>query len=170
VGRALDDIAVELRDPLTGAAVPDGDVGELFLQADGMLDAYLSPWLPRRDILADGRWFRTGDLARRDADGFIFLVGRTNSVINSAGMKCFPEEIEAVLQSHPGVRAVRVFGREHPHYGAVPVADIVPRGLKPSAASLDAHCRTALARHKIPVEFRFVQELPLTSSGKIRRF
>ena len=85
-------------------------------------------------------------------------------------MKCFPEEVEAVLQAHPGVRAVRVFGREHPHFGAVPVADVVACDPAPSAASLEQHCRNALANHKIPVEFRFVRELPITSSGKLRRF
>jgi len=170
VGKALDDLALEFRDPETGAVVPDGAVGELFLQADGMLDAYLRPWRLRRKILAEGRWFQTGDLARRDADGFVFLVGRTNSAINSSGMKCFPEEVEAVLQAHPGVSAVRVFGLEHPHFGAVPVAEVVPCDPPPSAASLEQHCRNALASHKIPVEFRFVRELPLTSSGKLRRF
>jgi len=170
VGNALDDIALELRDPGTGAVVPDGEVGELFLHADGMLDAYLNPWHLRGEILAEGRWFQTGDLARRDADGFVFLMGRTNSVINSSGLKCFPEEVEAVLQLHPGVRAVRVSGREHPHFGAVPVAEVVAGEPAPSVTSLEQHCRNALAAYKIPVEFCFVKELPRTSSGKLRRF
>ena len=170
VGRPLDDMAVDFRDPVTGLAVAAGEVGELFLQADGMLDAYLNPWRLRGDILADGRWFQTGDLARQDADGFVYVVGRTNSVINSAGMKCFPEEVEAVIQSHPGVLAVRVSGQPHPHFGAVPVADIIAGEPAPSATSLAAHCRDALAHHKIPVEFRFVKDLPRTNSGKIRRF
>lgn len=169
VGRAPDDMALELRDPETDLAVPDGDVGELFLQAEGMLDAYLNPWRLRGDILVGGRWFQTGDLARRDGDGFVYIVGRTNSVINTAGMKCFPEEVEAVLLAHPGVQAARVSGQEHPHFGAVPVADIIACEPAPSAGSLAAHCRNALARHKVPVEFRFVRELPRTSSGKIRR-
>lgn len=170
VGRALDDIAVQLRDPETGALVPEGGVGELLLQADGMLDAYLNPWRLHGDLLLDGRWFKTGDLALRDAEGCIYILGRTNSVINSGGMKCFPEEVEAVILSHPGVSAVRVSGQAHPHFGAVPVADIIPSDPSPSAGSLAAHCRNALASHKVPVEFRFVKELPRTSSGKIRRF
>ncbi len=169
VGRPLDDIAVAFRDPDTGEEVPEGEVGELFLQAKGMLDAYLNPWRLRQDVLVDGRWFRTGDLARQDSDGCVHLVGRIKSVINVAGMKCFPEEVEAVLQTHPGVRAAYVSGREHPHYGAVPVADVVTCEPQPSAASLAEHCRNALARYKVPVEFHFVRELPRTSSGKIRR-
>jgi len=169
VGRPLDDIAVAFRNPDTGEEVLDGEVGELFLQAEGMLDAYLNPWRLRKDVLVEGRWFRTGDLARRDVDGCVHVVGRTKSVINVAGMKCFPEEVEAVLQTHPGIRAACVTGREHPHFGAVPVADVVACEPPPSVASLAEHCRNALARYKVPVEFRFVRELPRTSSGKIRR-
>ena len=132
-----------------------------------MLDAYLNPWRLRGDILADGRWFQTGDLARQDSDGFVYVVGRTNSVINSAGMKCFPEEVEAVLQSHPGVLAARVSGQPHPHFGAVPVADIIAREPAPSATSLAAHCRDALARHKIPRYIWFLEEaIPRNASGK----
>jgi acyl-CoA synthetase (AMP-forming)/AMP-acid ligase II len=134
-----------------------------------MLDAYLNPWRLRGDLLVEGRWFQTGDLARRDAEGFLYIVGRTNSVINSGGMKCFPEEVEAVILLHSGVRAVRVSGRAHPHFGAVPVADVIPCEPVPSLESLTAHCRNSLARHKVPVEFRFVKELPRTSSGKLRR-
>jgi len=169
VGRPLEDIGVTLRDPESGGAPADGEVGELLLRAEGMLDAYLNPWQPRSEVLDGGGWFRTGDLAVRDAEGFIQLVGRTKSVINVAGMKCFPEEVEAVLQAHPGVRAACVYGREHPHYGAVPVADIVASEPAPSAACLTEHCRKALARYKVPVEFQFVSELRRTSSGKIRR-
>jgi long-chain acyl-CoA synthetase len=170
VGCPLDDMDLQLRDPETGEPVPNGKTGELLLQAKGMLDAYLNPWCLRADLLLDGKWFRTGDLTRRDAGGFVYVVGRTNSVINSGGMKCFPEEIEAVLQSHPGVHSVRVSGRAHPHFGAVPVADIIPDGPAPSPESLAAHCRNALAHHKVPAEFRFVKKLPRTSSGKVRRW
>ena len=143
---------------------------QLFIRGPGMLDAYLSPWKTRSEILEDG-WFRTGDMARVDSDGDFFLEGRAHSVINVAGMKCFPEEVEAILAGHPYVQRVRVTGRPHPKLGAVPVADIVPTQMEkpPSLASLFSLCRTSLARYKIPVEFRFVENLPLTASGKIKR-
>jgi long-chain acyl-CoA synthetase len=171
VGRPTPEVGIELRDPESGEHVLPGKVGELFLCTEGMLDAYLNPWQLKESVLASGAWFRTGDLAQLDHDGYLFLVGRTQSVINVAGMKCFPEEIEAVLQSHPGVHAARVFGRKHQRFGAIPVADIVatdPRSA-PSSASLLAHCRRSLASYKIPVDFRFVIELPRTPSGKIQR-
>ncbi|MEO7932096.1 MAG: fatty acid--CoA ligase family protein [Chthoniobacterales bacterium] len=158
IGLPLPSYSAELRD------------GQLFVRGPGMLDAYLTPWRTRCEILEDG-WFCTGDLARVDAEGDFHLEGRSQSVINVAGMKCFPEEIEAVLSSHSEVRAVRVSGRVHPKVGAVPVAEIVPKFLErpPSVATLASLCRSSLARYKVPVEFRFVEEIPLTASGKVKR-
>ncbi len=158
IGRPLPGFEADLRD------------GELFLRGPGMLDAYLDPWQTRDEILVDG-WFRTGDLCRRDEAGRLTLVGRSHSVINVAGMKCFPEEIEAVLREHPGVRAARVSGRANARTGAMPVAELVASdpSRPPSPAALVSHCRTALARYKVPLEFRFVDAIPLTASGKIKR-
>ncbi len=158
IGRPLPDFEVDVR----------GE--ELFVRGPGILDAYLDPWRPRDEILEEG-WFRTGDLCRRDEDGDIYLAGRSHSVINVAGMKCFPEEVEAVLCEHPGIRAARVSGRPHPKAGAVPVAELVPvnPAAPPSLASVAVGCRAALARYKIPIEFRFVEAIPLTASGKIKR-
>ena len=170
LGHPPEDVRLELRDPQKDRPVGVEEVGELLIHGEGLLDAYLNPWRLQREILVDGKWFRTGDLARLDADGCLHLVGRVKSVINVAGMKCFPEEVEAVLSTHPGVRSVRVSGREHPHYGAVPVADIIPASPPPTVASLLGHCQKALARYKVPVDFRFVQELPRTASGKLRRY
>jgi long-chain acyl-CoA synthetase len=159
VGRPLPDYQAEVR----------GN-GELFLRGPGMFDAYLRPWQARAEVLADG-WFRTGDLARVDADGDIFLLGRSHSVINVGGLKCFPEEIEAVLGEIPGVAAARVSGRENARFGAVPVAEIEARdpARPPSAGELSARCRKALAGYKVPVSFQFVERIPRTASGKIRR-
>jgi long-chain acyl-CoA synthetase len=135
-----------------------------------MFDAYLRPWRRRAEVLAGG-WFRTGDLARIDSAGDIFLLGRSHSVINVGGLKCFPEEIEAVLGEVPGVAAARVSGRANARFGAVPVAEIeaVHAGNPPSAGELASFCRQALASYKVPVSFQFVERIPRTASGKIRR-
>jgi len=159
VGRPLPDYAAEVR----------GE-GELFLRGPGMFDAYLRPWRVRSEVLENG-WFRTGDLARIDEDGDIHLLGRSHSVINVAGLKCFPEEIEAVLCEVPEVLRARVTGKPNPRFGAVPVAEVVPRDAAnpPKISALAAYCRGALARYKVPVEFRLVESVPLTASGKIQR-
>jgi acyl-coenzyme A synthetase/AMP-(fatty) acid ligase len=169
VGPPLPDFAVELRHE-DGRVVATGDVGELYVRGPGLLDGYLWPFRTRDLVLDDG-WFATGDLATVAPDGSLRLVGRARTVINVSGMKCFPEEIEAVLQQHPAVAAARVMGRSHPRVGAVPIAEIVPRdaAAPPAAQELAAHCRAALARYKVPVEFRTVAELPRTASGKVKR-
>jgi len=158
-----------------GSPLPDyhaevrGD-GELFLRGPGMFDAYLHPWRSRVEVLEQG-WFHTGDLARIDEDGDIHLLGRSHSVINVAGLKCFPEEIEAILCEVPEVKRARVTGKPNPRFGAVPVAEIVPRdpANPPKISALAAYCRGALARYKVPVEFKLVESVPLTPSGKIQR-
>ncbi len=169
VGSALPGFAIEVRDE-GGRPMPVGEIGELYLRGPGMLDAYLSPWRTRAEALEDG-WFASGDLATLDAEGDLRIVGRTRTVINVAGMKCFPEEIESVLQEHPGVRAARVSARRHARVGSVAVAEVVPAdpARPPDASELAAHCRALLARFKVPVAFRIVDGLPTTPSGKIRR-
>lgn len=169
VGRPQPDFDVELRDE-SGVCVKPGGVGEIVVRGPGIFDAYLKPWRTRDAVLDDG-WFHTGDLGTFDADGFLKIVGRLHSVINVAGMKCFPEEIEAVLSGHPGIRAARVVGKPHPRFGAVPVAEVVARdpANPPDLCSVLARCRDALARFKVPVDVQFVDSLPKTASGKIRR-
>jgi len=167
LGRPLPGYEVELRDP-AGRRVPPGEPGEFHVRGPGLLDAYLVPWDP--DPLDDG-WFASGDLVRADRHGTLTLVGRVKSVINVGGMKVFPEEIEAVLDNHPGVARSRVHGRDHPQLGQVPVAEILPadRDRPPPSAELRQLCRQRLSAYKIPTRFQTVAELPTTASGKLRR-
>jgi long-chain acyl-CoA synthetase len=167
VGRVQPAFSCELRDPGGRPAAP-GEPGELFLKGPGMLDAYIEPWQPRAEA-APGGWFATGDLAEADAQGRIRLVGRTRSIISVGGMKFFPEEVEAVLLAHPLVSDARVFGRPHPTFGMVPVAEIVGRTPAPTEREIFAFCRARLARYKVPMEVAFVGAIARTASGKIRR-
>ncbi len=144
--------------------------GELWIKGPGMFDAYLSPWRLRSEVL-EGGWFRTGDLAVKEPGGAIRLKGRLKSVINVGGMKCFPEEIEAVLLSHPRVKECRVSGLADRRWGMVPIAEIVAAdgARPPTEGDLAAHCSRVLASHKVPVAFRIAESLPKTASGKIKR-
>ena len=101
----------------------------------------------------------------------MFLLGRSHSVINVGGLKCFPEEIEAVLAEVPGVALARVFGRENARFGAVPVAEIEPQdpARPPRTSELTSYCRRSLASYKVPVSFQMVERIQRTASGKIRR-
>ena len=173
LGQPLPDYAVWLRgddgQPVSGPTSPERS-GEICIRGPGMLDAYLDPWLTAAEILEpDG--FRTGDQGWFDADGCLFLVGRRANRISMAGMKFFAEEVEAVLDAHPAVRASRVFAREHAHLGEIPVAEVVPAdpARPPDPRALTAFCRERLPAYKIPRELRVVDEIARTSSGKLRR-
>jgi long-chain acyl-CoA synthetase len=169
IGAPQDGYACELRDP-SGARAVEGEPGALFVKGPGFVDAYLSPWMEREKILENG-WFRTGDQARIDEDGAVFLVGRTHSVINVGGMKCFPEEVEACLCEHPAVKEARVTAIAHHSFGMAPAAEIVPvnSDAPPSAAELIAHCRARLSGYKVPLKFAFLTLLPKTKTGKLDR-
>lgn len=169
VGRALPAFELRVRDE-AGRPVDVGEAGEVFIKGPGMLDAYLHPWQIRETILNDG-WFATGDLGRVDAEGDLFLIGRVRSVINVGGMKCFPEEVEEVINGFAGVLECRVYGRAHAQLGALPAVEMVVKegAPRPTVAALMAHCRRHLSRFKVPIEYRFVEQLARTASGKIKR-
>ena len=149
---------------------PDADgCGELAVLGPGIFDAYVAPWVPREEVLCDG-WFFTGDIGRVDEDGFLFLLSRKTAVINLAGRKVFPEEIEAVLNRHPSVSESRVYGKLHPHLGETVEAEVVLNSPDAKLYTIHAFCREHLASYKIPTRFTIVAALPRTPvTGKIRR-
>jgi long-chain acyl-CoA synthetase len=163
VGRSLPDFQVRIMSPdLDGC-------GEVAVRGPGLLDAYAPPSMPRKEILRDG-WFITGDIGRLDQNGYLFLSGRKTAVINVAGRKVFPEEIEAVLNRHPAVRESRAYGRLHSHLGEIIEAELV---LTQSETNLDTvrdFCRSHLASFKVPASLHVVDSLARTAvTGKLRR-
>ena len=154
-----------------GNDVPKGEVGELLLRGPGMFDAYLSPWQLRDEVLDRGGFFHTGDLARSDNNGNITLCGRLKAVINVAGMKVFAEEVETVLCEHPDVAEARVSSTPHPLTGSVPIAEIVATDPKnaPRKMAVISFCRKMLSHYKVPMKVTWVEALPRTPSGKIKR-
>jgi long-chain acyl-CoA synthetase len=163
VGRPLPDFEVRIM-----SADEDG-CGEVAVRGPGLLDAYACPWMSRKEILRDG-WFITGDIGRLDHDGFLFLSGRKIAVINVAGRKVFPEEIEAVLNRHPAVRESRAYGRLHSHLGEIIEAELVLAKPETNLETVRDFCRSHLASFKVPSNLHVVNSLPRTAAtGKIRR-
>ena len=115
----------------------------------------------------------TGDRATRDADGYLWFTGRADDVILSAGYRIGPFEVESALLEHPAVAESAVIGKAHPDRGEIVKAFVVLRpGYDASdalAAELQEHVKAVTAPYKYPRELEFVDELPKTSSGKIRR-
>ena len=109
---------------------------------------------------------RTGDIARIDADGFVWIEGRVGEVINRGGNKVFPDHVEEVLRLSPGVQDVAVVGVPDERLGEVPVAFVVGDAAAPE---LEALCRQHLVAYKVPVAFRTVESLPRSEVGKVLR-
>ena len=168
VGRAVPEYEVGVLSP-DGSPLGAGAHGEVGVRGPGLFDAYYEPWRPRAEVLRDG-WFMTGDAGSLDASGALTLHGRLKSTIVVAGMKVFPEEIEAVLRTHPSVAEARAFGQVHPRMGELPYAEVV---VAPDAMfdrdALAAHCARQLSPYKVPVEIAAVPAIPKTGSGKVLR-
>jgi long-chain acyl-CoA synthetase len=162
VGRPLCKYAVNIRN------ADSHGYGEVEVSGPGFFDAYTNPWTSRDQLMPDG-WFATGDIGRLDAQGYLFLAGRKSAVINLAGRKVFPEEIEFVLNRHPSVSESRVYGSAHAHLGEVVEAEVVLREAT-AANALRDFCRVHLSADKIPSHFHVVKYISKTAvTGKICR-
>ncbi|MEU6485460.1 SDR family NAD(P)-dependent oxidoreductase [Streptomyces sp. NPDC046887] len=143
--------------------------GELWVSGPGVTAGYHGRPEATAEVLVDG-WFRTGDLARLDGSGQLVITGRAGDLIIRGGANIHPSEVEAVLRRLPGVADAAVAGQPHPVFGEVPVGYLVPRpGVALDRRRLLAACRTQLTAYKVPAELYEVEEIPRTSSGKIRR-
>jgi len=152
-----------------GRQLPAGQIGQLAVRGPGMFDAYLAPYRPREEVLVRG-WFLTGDLAVQNFDGAITVCGREKAVIHARGEKVFPEEVEGVLNSFPGIRSSRVFGVQRTNLEETVVAEIVPNNAQHfDSDALTAYISERLSPHKVPSQFVIVQAIPLTQTGKVLR-
>jgi O-succinylbenzoic acid--CoA ligase len=143
---------------------PDEDgVGEIVISGPAVSHGYVNP--RERPAPVDGR-FATGDLGRLDGD-VLTVLGRLDDTVISGGEKVRPEEVEAVLEAHAGVREAAVGGVPDETWGEVVTAWVVADGV--STAELEAWCRERLAGHKVPRRWRFVPALPRSEGGKLRR-
>ncbi|MEJ2890641.1 class I adenylate-forming enzyme family protein [Actinomycetospora aeridis] len=147
--------------------VPDGEVGEIATRADAVMDGYLGAPEATAEVLRDG-WFRSGDMARRDAEGYLYLAGRKKDMIIRGGENIYPAEIEGVLAAHPAVRDAAVVGCPDPHWGETVRAHVVPApGEEFDETAVREHCRANLAGYKVPAAFVLHEDLPRNASGKV---
>ena len=155
VGRARKDVAIRVVDPEKFSPLEGDGVGLVEVKSE----RYGSDWI------------HTNDLARIDADGFIFLEGRADDAINRGGFKVLPDEVAGVLRKHPAVADAAVIGKPDPRLGQVPIAalELVEGSNEPAAAELDALVREKLPPYMVPVEYRTLSELPRTASLKVSR-
>ncbi|MBL9002796.1 MAG: long-chain fatty acid--CoA ligase [Myxococcales bacterium] len=148
--------------------LPVGEVGELILRGPAMCSGYFqNPEATAAAVDADG-WFHTGDLARRDEDGFYYIADRKKDMFISGGENVYPAEIEKVLYSHPAVAMAAVIGVRDEKWGEVGRAFIVCKpGETVTEDAVLALCRDHLAKYKVPKSVVFLDALPLSAAGKI---
>lgn len=150
--------------------LPAGEVGELMMRGPIVMQGYHGNALATTETIEPDGWLHTGDLARMDDDGYVFVVDRKKDMILTAGFNVYPAEIERVLGVHPAVAMVAVGPLHDEAKGELAKAYVV---LKPDAtateAELIAFCRSELAAYKVPRAVQFVADLPKTSTGKIMR-
>ncbi|MFG1924740.1 class I adenylate-forming enzyme family protein [Cryptosporangium sp. NPDC048952] len=147
--------------------VPPGEVGEIVTRSDACMSGYLGLPSETAEVLVDG-WFRGGDMAYRDKDGYLYLSGRKKDMIIRGGENIYPPEIESVLCAVPGVREAAVVGVPDVHWGEIVRAHLV---MEPGAVfdpeATRAYLAARLAKYKIPAVFEIDDELPRNASGKV---
>ena len=167
-GRPVPTVELEIRDD-EGRAVPVGDQGEIWLKGPTiMLRGYWNRPEVNDEVLVDG-WFRTGDIAKQDIEGFVYIVDRAKDMIIRAGENIYCVEIENVVHQYPGVIDAAVVGVPHVQLGEeVKVAVHLKPGTRVSAEEIQEHCRRHLADFKVPAYVEFhADPLPRNPAGKI---
>ncbi|MCX6274851.1 MAG: class I adenylate-forming enzyme family protein [Bacteroidetes bacterium] len=168
IGKALPGYTAAILDAY-GKALSLGLQGAFAIKGPGMFSGYLWPVIALDEVLAES-WFLTGDIAEMDRDGFVYIKGRSKSMINVSGNKVFPEEVEAILKLHPDVEDCRVYGGKHPVTGELVEAEIVlKRDSEKDIEKIISHCREHLLSYKVPQRIFFVDEIRKTKTGKIKR-
>jgi fatty-acyl-CoA synthase len=153
-----------------GVELPPDTPGEIAVRGPNVFTEYWGNEEATREALHDG-WYRTGDIGRRDADGYFWVHDRKKNLIISGGENIYPGEVERVLLEHPDVVECGVIGRPDPRWDEVPVAYVIRRaGCSVEAEDLKTHVLTQLARFKVPRDIVFVDDLPRTALGKVQHF
>ncbi|MGW1738136.1 class I adenylate-forming enzyme family protein [Nocardia sp. NPDC001965] len=152
-----------------GSDAGPGETGEIWLAGDTRMVGYLNDAAATAEVF-EGRWYRSGDVARLDDDGYISIVDRTKDVIITGGENVYSQEVEEAIARHDDVLDVAVIGRPHPEWGETVVAVAVPAaGARLELDELREYLAGTLARYKIPRELVLVDELPRNPSGKLTK-
>jgi fatty-acyl-CoA synthase len=161
---AESDVPADVADP-----VPRGETGEMVVRGPGVAPGYWNR--PEAEAEAfDGDWLHTGDVARRDADGYVYLVDRLKNMFISGGENVYPAEVEHVLHDHPAIEEAAVVAVPDEEWGEVGKAVVVTEaGASLTAQAVTDFCRERLAGYKVPTHVAFRDELPRNAAGKIER-
>ena len=159
-------VRVELED---GSAATVGEYGEIVTRGPQVVPGYWNKPKETAEAIRDG-WLRTGDIGFMDAEGWFYLVDRKKDMINAAGFKVWPREVEDVLYTHPAIREAAVVGVQDPYRGETVKAVIsVKPGQSVTEMELVEFCKARMAAYKYPRVIEIIEDLPKTATGKILR-
>jgi len=169
VGKPIFHSQMRIVDPETGAEVPIGESGELLISGPHVCSGYWRNPEATAKSLVDG-WFRTGDMAHMDIDGFFYIDGRYKDMIKSGGENIYAAEVEAVIREHPAVRDAALIGVPDRKWGEVGLMVVTfEEGYQATEEELKKFCQGKLARYKIPKQIVFADELPYSAYGKVEK-
>jgi len=170
VGRVHPHVEIKIVDT-EGRVVPRGTPGEFCTRGYSVMLGYWDDEERTRQAIDPTGWMHTGDLATMDAEGYCNIVGRIKDMVIRGGENVYPREIEEFLYRHPKIQDVQVFGVPDPRYGEEICAWVKVRaGETLDAEEVRAFCRDQIAHYKVPRHIRFVEEFPMTVTGKIQKF
>jgi len=169
VGQPLPGVQLRVVDG-QGKPVPTGDIGDIQVKGPNVFAGYWRmPEKTAQEFTADG-FFKTGDVGKQEADGYVTIVGRSKDLIISGGYNVYPAELESFINDLPGVAESAVVGVPHPDFGEVGVALVVARtGAQLDGAAILAQLKASVANYKVPKQCFVVPELPRNAMGKVQK-
>jgi fatty-acyl-CoA synthase len=171
VGRKLPDVEVKIVDVDTGEEVGPEEQGDLCTRGYHVMRGYYKMEEKTSEVIDEEGWLHTGDLAVMDEDGYVRITGRAKDMIIRGGENVYPREIEEFLYTHPEVSDVQVYGVPDQKYGEKVAAAVkVREGSSLTAEDVQNYCRENIAYYKVPEYVDFVEEYPMTASGKIQKY
>jgi fatty-acyl-CoA synthase len=171
VGRALPDVEVKIVDPESGEEVGPGEQGEICTRGYHVMKGYYKMPEETEETIDEDGWLHTEDLAVMDEEGYVEIMGRVDDMIIRGGENIHPFEVEQCLYTHPEISAVQIYGVPDEKYGEkVAAAVILKEDASITEEDVKEYCREHIARYKVPEYVDFVEEFPMTASGKIQKF
>jgi fatty-acyl-CoA synthase len=171
VGQAMPHTEIKIIDPGTGRTQPRGEPGEFLARGYLVMRGYWNDPERTAEAIDEAGWMHTGDLATMDEDGYVRIVGRIKDMIIRGGENVYPREIEEFLYTHHDVADVQVIGVPDERYGEELMAWVVARaGAELTEEGIKEFCRGRIAHYKVPRYIKFVDEFPMTVTGKVQKF
>jgi len=171
VGQVHPHVEIKIIDPVSGATVKRGETGEFCTRGYSVMLGYWNDEKQTREAIDSDGWMHTGDLATMDDEGYACIVGRIKDMIIRGGENVYPREIEEFLYTHPKIMDVQVIGIPDPKYGEEVMAWVMLRdGETATEQEIRAFCNGQISHYKVPRFIKFVDEFPMTVTGKVQKF